>query len=267
MMRDSTRRASRLLARARAGAACYHARLSFALRSPVVKAALPLLCLALLLATGAQAKEKPKAKPLPGDAEYRQALPYLDQARQQIAGMEKGREAGQDPAAAAKPFRAALSSNLNQAIPLLDKAARQRHPVAELRLAQVLADFAQDEKSQKRVCELLGDSLKQGFAPAALEVETLCPDLARQSTFTRQAEAAARSTRYAGYFPQPSHALGWCQAQRSMSLLAAVGSQRDYQADLYFMLAGKAPQAKRQGYLQQAGKLGCAQARQALGQG
>lgn len=239
--------------------------LLLALRSPVVKAALPLLCLALLLTTAVQAKEKPKDKPLPGDAQYRQALPYLDQARQQIAGMEKGREAGLAPAAAAEPYRAELSANLKQAIPLLEKAAGQKHPVAELRLAQVLADFAQDEKSQQRVCELLGDSLKQGFAPAALEAETLCPDLAKQSTFIGQAEAAARSTRYASYFPQPSHTLGWCQVQRSMSLLAPKGSQRQYQADINFMLASKASQAKRQGYLERAAKLDCAQARQALG--
>lgn len=232
-----------------------------------MKAALPLLCLALFLAPAAQAKEKPKEQPLPGDAQYRQALPYLDQARQQIAGMEKGREAGLAPQAAAEPYRAALQSNLNQAIALLEKAARQKHPVAELRLAQVLADFAQDEKSQQRVCALIGDSLKQGFAPAALEAETLCPDLAKQDAFVGQAEAAARSSRFAGYFPQPSHALGWCQVGRSTSLLAPKGSQQQYQADINFMLASKAPQAKRKGYLERAAKLNCPQARQALGKG
>lgn len=232
-----------------------------------MKTALPLLCLALLLASAAQAKEQPKDKPLPGEAQYRLALPYLDKARQQIAGMEKGREAGLAPQAAAAPYRAALQANLNQAIALLEKAARQKHPVAELRLAQVLADFAQDQKSQQRACELLGDSLKQGFAPAALEAETLCPDLAKQDRFIGQAEAAAHSTRYARYFPQPSHALGWCQVGRSMSLLAPKGSQQQYQADINFMLASKAPQAKRKGYLERAAKLNCSQARQALGKG
>ncbi|WP_374442431.1 hypothetical protein [Pseudomonas panipatensis] len=214
-----------------------------------------LLSLTLLLgAATAQAKDKP----LPGDGDYRKALPFLDKAAEQIAGMEKAREAGKSPAEAAKPFSATLSKNLNQAIPLLNQAAAQKHPVAEYRLAQVLADFAQDAKSQQRACELLGDSLKQGFAPAALELETLCPEQAKRAQFLQQAEAAARSGRYAKYFPQPSHALGWCSAKREMTLNATLGGLRDYQADIYLMLSTKVPAAKRDGYRQRAAEKGCA---------
>lgn len=224
-----------------------------------MKVRLALLALTLL-AGAAHAKDKP----LPGDAEYRKALPFLAKANEQIAGMDKARAAGKSPEEAAKPFRTALSRNLNQAIPLLDQAARQKHPVAEFRLAQLLADFVQDEKSQQRACELLGDSLKQGFAPAALDLETLCEAAAKAPSFARQAEAAARSARYAKYFPQPSHALGWCQAERPMSLLAPNGDQRAYQAEVYMMLAGKAPKAKRADYLKRAADKGCEQARTAL---
>lgn len=217
--------------------------------------------LALALCSAAAFARSPA---LPGEAQYRKALPLLAAANQQIAGMDRARAAGQAPDAAAKPYRAALQANLRQAFPLLEQAAGQKHPVAEFRLAQLLANFAPDEKNQRRACELLGDSLRQGFAPAALELAALCPQQAAGKRFLAQAEAAAKSTRYAAYFPQPSFSLGWCSGETSQSLVAPQGSQARFQMDVLQMLASKAPPARREDFLTRAAAKGCARAQQVL---
>ncbi|KAF1052527.1 MAG: hypothetical protein GAK43_01863 [Stenotrophomonas maltophilia] len=222
-------------------------------------------CLALLcLAAPVLAASKPKA--LPGEADYRQALPPLAAAAKQIAGMEQARQAGQSPEQAGAKYRDALSRELSRAMLPLERAAKAGHPVAQYRLGQVLADFGADDKAQKRACELFSASLAKGFAPAALDLEAVCQDAGRGPAFIRQAKAAAASRRYASYFPQPSHYLGWCEGSPSTSLSASNGSLRAYQADLYFILATRSEGAPREGFLKQAADKGCSNAKRRLAQ-
>lgn len=188
------------------------------------------------------------------DLLYRQALPLLEKAEAQ--GNALPLDASPNDQELIRKVQA-LDQTLQPAVALLQRASLLRHPVAEYRLAlHYITDLPTDQIAAE-ACPLLHSSLAQGFAPAALEVVNWCPDL-RDNPEYRQAleQVPARNSLYAGYYPQPAVRL-LCLRERPQGLAMQWGRQRDFQAEVYRLLAGLDP-VQRSSYVQKAVEInGC----------
>lgn len=206
-----------------------------------------LLCLLWLLPLMATAADPVVIDPH-ADLLYRQALPLLEKAEAQGNALPVN-AAPNDQDLIRKVQ--ALDQTLQPAVALLQRAALLHHPVAEYRLAlHYITDLPTDQIAVE-ACPLLHSSLAQGFAPAALEVGNWCPDL-RDNAEYRQAleQVSTRNSLYASYYPQPAVRL-LCLRERPQGLALQWGRQRDFQAEVYRLLAGLDP-VQRSTYLKKA---------------
>lgn len=195
------------------------------------------------------------------DLLYRQALPLLEKAEAQSNAL---------PLDALPTDRElirkvqALDQTLQPAVALLQRAALLQHPVAEYRLALHYITHLPAGQIAAEACPLLRSSIAQGFAPAALEVVNWCPDLLEDRAYRQSLEqVASRSSFYAGYYPQPAVRL-LCLRERPQGLALQWGRQRDFQAEVYRLLAGLDAN-QRVSYVQKAMDInGCQAARHQL---
>ncbi|MCU1724410.1 sel1 repeat family protein [Pseudomonas sp. 5P_5.1_Bac1] len=194
---------------------------------------LSLLCLLPVMAVAGDPVIDPHA-----DLLYRQALPLLEKADAQSNTLPTD-TAPNDQELIRKVQ--SLDQALQPAVALLQRAALLHHPVAEYRLALHYITHLPVNQISAEACPLLRSSLSQGFTPAALEVGNWCPEL-RNSAEYRQAleQVPTRDSLYAGYFPQPAVRLQ-CLSERPQGLALQWGRQRDFQAEVYRLLAGLDP--------------------------
>ncbi|WP_460418922.1 sel1 repeat family protein [Pseudomonas sp. microsymbiont 2] len=219
------------------------------------------ICLPLLLAaTVAQALEvniDPHA-----DLLYRQALPLLEQADNQDANASPLRTASGDPELSRQGQ--AMAHTLPTAVALLKKSVALGHPVAQYRLALYYTTYLPAGQIADAACPLLEASLKQGFAPPALAIAHWCQPYNTSAAYREALEAVpSMATLYAPYYPQPATRLA-CSRTRPQGLQMQWGRQRDYQAEIYRLLAEIDPQ-QRLTHLRKAVDInGCAAAQQRL---
>ncbi len=195
------------------------------------------------------------------DLLYRQALTFLEQADAQSSSFSlKASTTDQDLAQQGQ----ALGRTLAPAVSLLKKAIERDHPVARYRLALYYMTYLPASQIPEAACPLLQESLAQGFAPAALGIESWCTDYSHSSAFAKDLEKVpALAPRYASYYPQPAERLQ-CNRQQPQGLAMQWGRQRDYQAEIY-RLQGTLYPGQRQVYWQKAVDLnGCFAAQQLL---
>lgn len=188
------------------------------------------------------------------DLLYRQALPLLEKADEQSNALPL--DAAPNDQELIRKVQS-LDQTLQPAIALLQRAALLSHPVAEYRLALHYITHLPSDQIAAEACPLLRSSIAQGFAPAALEIANWCPEL-RGSIEYRQAleQLPARNSLYAGYYPQPAVRLQ-CLRSQPQGLALQWGQQRDFQAEVYRLLAGLDP-SQRASYQQKASDLnGC----------
>ncbi len=195
------------------------------------------------------------------DLLYRQALPLLEKADAQSNALPL--DVLPTDGELIRKVQA-LDQTLQPAVALLQRAALLQHPVAEYRLALHYITHLPAAQIAAEACPLLRSSIAQGFAPAALEVVNWCPDLLEDRAFRQDLEqVAARSSFYAGYYPQPAVRL-LCLRERPQGLALQWGRQRDFQAEVYRLLAGLDAN-QRVSYVQKAMDLnGCQAARRQL---
>ena len=188
------------------------------------------------------------------DLLYRQALPLLEQTDAQSNALPL--DAAPNDQELIRKVQS-LDQALQPAVALLQRAALLRHPVAEYRLALHYITYLPADQISAEACPLLRSSLAQGFAPAALEVANWCPDLNSSAEYRQAMEQVpSRNSLYAGYYPQPAVRLQ-CLRERPQGLSLQWGSQRDFQAEVYRLLAALDP-TQRTSYQQKAADInGC----------
>jgi len=195
------------------------------------------------------------------DLLYRQAVQMLEQADNQNSGFSlKTGSTEQDLARQGQ----ALGRTLAPAVSLLEKAVELDHPVARYRLALYYMTYLPAARIPAAACPLLQTSLAQGFAPAAVGIESWCADYRQSSAFRRDLDSLqARGNRFAPYYPQPALRLQ-CNREQPQGLAMQWGRQRDYQAEIYRLQGNLDPQ-QREIYWQKAVDLnGCYAAQQRL---
>jgi len=224
-----------------------------------VRADRSLLCLLCLLPLSVLAAE-PVIDPH-ADLLYRQALPLLEKADAQSNALPL--DAARNDQDLIRKVQA-LDQTLQPAVALLQRAALLQHPVAEYRLALHYITYLPADQIAAEACPLLRSSIAQGFAPAALEVVNWCPDLRNDAEYRQALEQVpARSSLYAGYYPQPAVRL-LCLRERPQGLALQWGRQRDFQAEVYRLLAGLDAR-QRASYVQKAVEInGCRAAQQQM---
>lgn len=182
------------------------------------------------------------------DLLYRQALPLLEQADAQNNALPLN--APPNDQELIRKVQS-LDQTLQPAVALLQRAALLKHPVAEYRLALHYITYLPSEQIAAEACPLLRSSLAQGFAPAALEVMNWCSELRDSAEYRQSLERLqTRDSLYAGYYPQPAVRLE-CLREQPQGLAMQWGRQRDFQAEVYRLLARLDP-GHAKGYLQKA---------------
>ncbi|MDZ3991308.1 sel1 repeat family protein [Pseudomonas sp. Teo4] len=217
-----------------------------------------LIALAPLAAQALDVRIDPHA-----DLLYRQALPLLEQADTQEDSASPLRAAmGSDPELTRQGE--AMARTLPTAVALLKKSVELGHPVAQYRLALYYMTYLPAAQIPDAACPLLQASLKQGFAPPASAIASLCTPYNTSPTYRQELEAIpSMATLYAPYYPQPALRLA-CNRSQPQGLQMQWGRQRDYQAEVYRLLSDLDPQ-QRQTLLQKAIEInGCATAQQRL---
>lgn len=196
------------------------------------------------------------------DLLYRQALPLLEQADNQDDDSLLRTSAAGDPELNRQGQ--AMARTLPTAVALLKKSVELGHPVAQYRLALYYATYLPAAQIPDAACPLLESSLKQGFAPPATAIATLCRPYNASPAYREALEAVpGMATLYASYYPQPAARLA-CNRSQPQGLQMQWGRQRDYQAEVYRLLGDLDPQ-HRQSLLQKAVEInGCAAAQQRL---
>ncbi|MEE1867809.1 sel1 repeat family protein [Pseudomonas sp. 119P] len=195
------------------------------------------------------------------DLLYRQALTLLEQAESQNTSFSlKTSTTNQDLAQQGQN----MGRTLAPAVGLLKKAVELDHPVARYRLALYYMTYLPADQIPDAACPLLEASVAQGFAPAALGIESWCPNYNQSAAFDRDLEnVSAVANRYASYYPQPAERL-LCNRTQPQGLAMQWGRQRDYQAEIY-RLQGNGNPAQRQFYWRKAVDLnGCFAVQQRL---
>ena len=169
------------------------------------------------------------------DLLYSQALPLLEQADSQDDSASSLRTAlGSDPELTRQGQ--ALAHTLPTAVALLKKSVALGHPVAQYRLALYYMTYLPAGQIPDAACPLLVASLKQGFAAPAPAIATWCPPYNASADYRAALEGLE---------------MQW-------------GRQRDYQAEVYRLLADLDSQ-QRQTLLQKAVDInGCVTAQHGL---
>ncbi|WP_431312006.1 sel1 repeat family protein [Pseudomonas alkylphenolica] len=195
------------------------------------------------------------------DLLYRQAVSLMEETDNQYRTFNlKASTTDQDLAQQGQ----AMGRTLAPAVSLLEKAVALDHPVARYRLALYYMTYLPASQIPAAACPLLQTSLAQGFAPAALGVETWCSDYRHSSAFANDLQnVPAMTNRYASYYPQPAVRLQ-CTREQPQGLAMQWGRQRDYQAEIY-RLQGYDDLDQREYFWQKAVELnGCFAVRQHL---
>lgn len=221
---------------------------------PCVRALL--LCCVLTPAFAEDLRIDPHA-----DLLYRQAVKLMEETDDQYSTFNlKTSTTDQDLAQQGQ----AMGRTLAPAVGLLEKAVALDHPVARYRLALYYMTYLPASQIPAAACPLLQTSLAQGFAPAALGVETWCSDYRHSSEFAKDLQnIPAMTNRYASYYPQPAVRLQ-CTREQPQGLAMQWGRQRDYQAEIY-RLQGYNDLDQREYFWQKAVELnGCFAVRQHL---
>jgi hypothetical protein len=216
------------------------------------------LCLALLSGAAVAAPSY-----LPGEAEYREAAPQLDEIDRRMMALANQREPN---GAMNQALRQALLDYLRAHVAdihtLLETASAAGNPAAEYRLARLL-EMANDPASHARACTLLQSSLARGFTPAALQMRDSCPEAIDTPTYIAQVKALpAIPTPYARYYPQPSN-LPPCLPPSGNLLDLQSLDEPAFRANLYYSMrevlvdAGAQTRQARLAYPLQAQAYGC----------
>ncbi|CAI8915056.1 MULTISPECIES: hypothetical protein [Pseudomonas] len=223
------------------------------IRSPLLHGLLAVVLPTSALAAGVQID--PHA-----DLLYRQALTFLEQAESQTSSYTlKTSTTDQDLAQQGQ----ALGRTLAPAVTLLKKAVALNHPAAQYRLALYYITYLPAAQIPDAACPLLEGSMTQGFAPAALGIENWCPTFSRSEYRTALESVQSTATLYAPYYPQPAVRLP-CHREQPQGLAMQWGRQRDYQAEVYRLLASTDP-AQSRSYWQKAVDInGCIPAQRRL---
>jgi len=188
------------------------------------------------------------------DLLYRQAVSLIEQADTQNIGFSlKTGTTNQDLAQQSQ----SMGRTLAPAVSLLKKAVELDHPVARYRLALYYINYLPASQIPAAACPLLQTSLEQGFAPAALGVDTWCPEYRQSRAFAKDLEdIPVTANRYTSYFPQPAVRLQ-CKREQPKGLAMQWGRLRDYQAEIY-RLQGEDNPGQRQYFWKKAVELnGC----------
>ncbi|MEE1886784.1 SEL1-like repeat protein [Pseudomonas carassii] len=204
--------------------------------------------------------------PTGSDEPYRKAVATLDALEPRLLALMERGLAGTPPQvleAEATQLRAERDPALRQ----LQQAAAQGHAVAQYRLA--LYYFAYEPSvDPATTCKLMTDSLEQGFAPAALRVNTDCIGYVDGPSYLPALQKAlADFPQFAGYYPQPAV---WfeCFKPNGKDNGLQWGDATAYKAELYRLLgykSGRRDSPARREYWQQAVDLnGCPQIARSL---
>ncbi|WP_429508474.1 sel1 repeat family protein [Pseudomonas sp. 2835] len=223
------------------------------IRSPLLHGLLAVVLPTSVLAAGVQID--PHA-----DLLYRQAVSLLEQADNQSASFTlKTSTTDQDLAQQGQ----ALGRTLAPAVSLLKKAVELDHPAAQYRLALYYITYLPAAQISAAACPLLEASMGQGFAPAALGIENWCPNYSRSEYRSALESVPNLASLYAPYYPQPTVRL-LCHREQPQGLAMQWGRQRDYQAEVYRLLASADP-AQSKAYWQKAVDInGCIAAQRRL---
>ena len=195
------------------------------------------------------------------DLLYRQALPFLEQADTQASTFSPQANATQDDLLRQGTT---LVHTLTPGVELLRKAASLNHPVAEYRLALYYMTYLSPAEVPAQACPLLAASLSQGFAPASLQINSLCSEYRDSDAYrTALKKAVQDATRYATYYPQPAMRLE-CRPQGRRGLTLQWGQQRDFQAEVYRLLGAVDRPQRQMWYRKAVDANGCATAQHRL---
>ncbi|MDH0650123.1 hypothetical protein N5D48_22320 [Pseudomonas sp. GD03858] len=197
--------------------------------------------------------------PAGSDEQYRAAVATLDALEPRLLALAERSLAG-TPASALEADVAAFRKERDPALARLQQAAARGHAVAQYRLA--LYYFAYEPSADTAMtCKLLTDSLEQGFAPAALRVNTDCIGYVDGPSYLPALrKALAELPQFARYYPQP--AVGFeCFKPNFKDNRLQWGDATAYQAELYRLLgykAGRGDSPQRREYWEHAVELnGC----------
>ncbi|MDU9402916.1 hypothetical protein RTH46_10475 [Pseudomonas sp. zfem004] len=173
---------------------------------------------------------------LPGEAEYRQALPILDEIDRRMMELVNRREPdGRMNEASRQAFVDYTQQHLPSANRLLEAAIAAGNPAAEYRLAQLLGVL--DGQGQRaEICGLFKSSLKRGFTPAALQMRVNCLSDIDTPEYIAQVKALPEMPGpYARYYPQPT-ILEYCSPARQRPTVVMQLDEPAFRANLYFAM-------------------------------
>ncbi|GGU75878.1 hypothetical protein GCM10009504_36380 [Pseudomonas laurentiana] len=195
------------------------------------------------------------------DLLYRQALPFLEQADTEASTFSPQASTTKDDLLRQGT---ALVQTLAPGVELLRKAVALDHPVAEYRLALYYMTYLSPDEVPALACPLLAASLSQGFAPASLQINSLCTEYRDSSAYRAALKKTVQdATRYATYYPQPAVRLE-CRPQGNQGLTLQWGQQRDFQAEVYRLLGAVDRPQRQMWYRKAVDANGCATAQHRL---
>ncbi|KTB66818.1 hypothetical protein BLL37_23840 [Pseudomonas azotoformans] len=169
---------------------------------------------------------------LPGEAQYQQAANLLKKSDAEYADLMRSLLAKKTPTDMEEK-----KANLALVQQRLSESAQAGHPVAEYRLMLLYQVYLVPGKEQE-MCQLAVSSLEHGFAPAALYVDNTCLDYVVGPKYIPALQnALGKIDDFARYYPQPAVWLT-CGA-RPTGVELQSGSQNDYRAELYKVLASQ----------------------------
>lgn len=207
------------------------------------------------------------------EALYFKALPFLDKIDQNNNDFFTKYKLSKVPinptAEEQKQRREILRSYLKEGMPSLVESANQNNPVAQARLAWVSSLFDPYAQANEKVCGLLKSSLRRGFSPAALQMNTYCFEYIKTDEFRSLVDALPLyEKQYEKYFPYPAFTL--CDHNRNAKIAEATIVLRDEKqilANLYMSMAILMIQGHPQDritYLKTAAQYGCNMAIESL---
>lgn len=173
---------------------------------------------------------------LPGEAEYRQAVPILDEIDRRMMELVNGRGPdGRMNEASRLAFVDYTQQHLPSANTQLEAAIAAGNPAAEYRLAQLLS-VLDGQARRAEVCGLLKSSLKRGFTPAALQMRVSCLSDIDTPEYIAQVKALPEIPGpYARYYPQPS-IFEYCSLPRQRPTVILQLDEPAFRANLYFAM-------------------------------
>lgn len=212
--------------------------------------------LSMVFCTQALASYQP---PAGSDEQYRKAVAALDALEPRLLALMERGLAG-TPQQALEADATLLRNERDPALQQLQQAAAQGHAVAQYRLGLYYFTY-EPSVDVATTCKLMTDSLEQGFAPAALRVNTDCIGYVEGPSYLPALQKTLADTpQFASYYPQPAV---WfeCFKPNVKDNGLQWGDATAYKAELYRLLgykSGRRDSSARREYWQQAVDLnGC----------